>query len=68
MNANIDIQNDAIIVFLSGEIDHHSAREIREDIEEENKDEEKNNIEDKISEITKNINLTNIYINDSDKE
>ena len=34
----------------------------------ENKDEEINNIEDKISEITKNINLTNIYINDSDKE
>ena len=33
MNANIDIQNDALIVFLSGEIDHHSAREIREDID-----------------------------------
>lgn len=35
---------------------------------ESTKDEKINNIEDKISEITKNINLTNIYINDSDKE
>lgn len=35
---------------------------------EDNKDEDKNNIEDKISEITKNINLTNIYVNDSNKE
>lgn len=43
-------------------------REEKENIEDENKDEEINSIEDKISEITKNINLTNIYINDSDKE
>lgn len=43
-------------------------REEKENIEDENRDEEINNIEDKISEITKNINLTNIYINDSDKE
>ena len=35
---------------------------------EDNKDEDKNNIEDKISEITRNINLTNIYVNDSNKE
>lgn len=35
---------------------------------EDNKDEDKNNIEAKISEITKNITLTNIYVNDSDKE
>ena len=40
----------------------------KEDIKEDNKDGDKSNIEDKISEITKNINLTNIYVNDSDKE
>ena len=33
MNAKIDVQNDALIVFLSGEIDHHSAREIREEVD-----------------------------------
>ncbi len=37
-------------------------------VKEENKDNKKDKIEDKISEITKNINLTNIYINHSDKE
>ena len=35
---------------------------------EEKEDIEEDNIKDKISEITKNINLTNMYINDSDKE
>lgn len=33
MNAKIDIQNDTLTVFLSGEIDHHSAREIREEVD-----------------------------------
>lgn len=33
MNAKIDIQNDSLTVFLSGEIDHHSAREIREEVD-----------------------------------
>lgn len=45
-------------------------KDFNENTEKENvkKDEEDNNIDDKILEITKNINLTNIYINDSDKE
>ena len=33
MNAKIDIQNDTLTVYLSGEIDHHSAREIREEVD-----------------------------------
>lgn len=43
---------------------NHDKEEIRED----NKNENKGNIEEKISEITKNINLTNVYVNNSDKE
>lgn len=45
-------------------------KDFNENTEKENvkKGEEDNNIDDKILEITKNINLTNIYINDSDKE
>lgn len=42
-------------------------REEKEEIKEENKDDKKSNIEDKISEIAKNIDLTNMYVNDSDK-
>ena len=33
MNAKIEAQNDTLTVFLSGEIDHHSAREIREEVD-----------------------------------
>lgn len=33
MNAKIEVQSDTLIVFLSGEIDHHSAREIREEVD-----------------------------------
>lgn len=40
----------------------------KEIIKEEKKYEDKDDINEKITEITKNINLTNIYINDSNKE
>lgn len=33
MNAKIDLQNDTLTLFLSGEIDHHSAKEIREEVD-----------------------------------
>lgn len=33
MNAKIEVQSDTLTVFLSGEIDHHSAREIREEVD-----------------------------------
>ena len=40
----------------------------KNNIDEDNKDNNKANIQDQIAEIAKTINLTNIYVNDSDKE